>query len=98
MMIPFVLPNVFNIAEKSTKEEYMRLIFPELKKIFSIVEPIQVVLFLFNRRYGSMNDTGDTRSDVVKVNFKKIRRSVDSMKYTMHSLFSLSSGLTTRLS
>ena len=42
MMLPFVLPNVFVISEKSSKDEYMQIIFPELKKVFGVMKPIQV--------------------------------------------------------
>ena len=41
-MIPFVLPNVLMIAEQSSQEDYMKLIFPELKKIFHVVKPVEV--------------------------------------------------------
>ena len=42
MMIPFVLPNVLMIAEQSSQEDYMKLILPELKKIFHVVKPVEV--------------------------------------------------------
>lgn len=41
-MVPFVLPNVLLIAEECTKEEYMRLILPDLTPVFKQQEPIQV--------------------------------------------------------
>ena len=41
-MIPFVLPSVLLMAEQSTDREYMTFIFPELKPMFKIKEPIQV--------------------------------------------------------
>ncbi|XP_066927614.1 SCY1-like protein 2 [Clytia hemisphaerica] len=49
MMLPFVLPNVFAVAEKSSKDEYMNIIFPELKKVFSVVKPIQVLLIFMQK-------------------------------------------------
>lgn len=41
-MVPFVLPNVLLIAEECTKEEYIRLILPDLGPVFKQQEPIQV--------------------------------------------------------
>jgi SCY1-like protein 2 len=41
-MIPFVLPNVLLIAESCTNEEYDQLIFPKLKPVLKIQDPIQV--------------------------------------------------------
>lgn len=45
-MVPFVLPNVLLIAEECTKEEYIKLILPDLSPVFRQQEPIQVHLFL----------------------------------------------------
>lgn len=41
-MVPFVLPNVLLIAEECTKDEYVRLILPDLTPVFKQQEPIQV--------------------------------------------------------
>lgn len=41
-MVPFVLPNVLLIAEQCTKDEYVRLILPDLTPVFKQQEPIQV--------------------------------------------------------
>lgn len=41
-MVPFVLPNVLLIAEDCTKDEYVRLILPDLTPVFKQQEPIQV--------------------------------------------------------
>ncbi|XP_026876468.2 SCY1-like protein 2 isoform X3 [Electrophorus electricus] len=40
-MVPFVLPNVLLIAEECTKEEYLRLILPDLTPVFKQQEPVQ---------------------------------------------------------
>lgn len=45
-MIPFVLSNILLIAEKSTKEEYVKCILPLIKPAMLIQEPIQI-LFIF---------------------------------------------------
>uniref|UniRef100_A0A8C0HIT3 SCY1-like protein 2 n=1 Tax=Buteo japonicus TaxID=224669 RepID=A0A8C0HIT3_9AVES len=49
-MVPFVLPNVLLIAEECTKEEYIRLILPDLGPVFKQQEPIQasnMILLIF---------------------------------------------------
>uniref|UniRef100_A0A673B3D1 Protein kinase domain-containing protein n=1 Tax=Sphaeramia orbicularis TaxID=375764 RepID=A0A673B3D1_9TELE len=48
-MVPFILPNVLLIAEECTKEEYVRLILPDLTPVFKQQEPIQVdkILLIF---------------------------------------------------
>ncbi|EPY74347.1 hypothetical protein CB1_002098003 [Camelus ferus] len=45
-MVPFVLPNVLLIAEECTKEEYVKLILPELGPVFKQQEPIQFNSFI----------------------------------------------------
>ncbi|XP_034019199.1 SCY1-like protein 2 isoform X2 [Thalassophryne amazonica] len=48
-MVPFVLPNVLLIAEECTKEEYIRLILPELTPVFKQQEPIQILLIFLQK-------------------------------------------------
>ncbi|XP_065092305.1 SCY1-like protein 2 [Ochlerotatus camptorhynchus] len=43
-MIPFVLPNVLLIAESCTKTEYEKHIFPHIKSIMSLQDPVQILL------------------------------------------------------
>ncbi|XP_073245598.1 SCY1-like protein 2 isoform X1 [Porites lutea] len=48
-MVPFVLPNVLLIAEDCTTQEFSDLILPELKPVFKIQEPIQVVIIFLKK-------------------------------------------------
>ncbi|EDM16981.1 SCY1-like 2 (S. cerevisiae) (predicted), isoform CRA_c [Rattus norvegicus] len=48
-MVPFVLPNVLLIAEECTKEEYIKLILPELGPVFKQQEPIQILLIFLQK-------------------------------------------------
>ncbi|OCT87626.1 hypothetical protein XELAEV_18021323mg [Xenopus laevis] len=48
-MVPFVLPNVLLIAEECTKEEYIKLILPELGPVFRQQEPIQILLIFLQK-------------------------------------------------
>ncbi|XP_032815884.2 SCY1-like protein 2 [Petromyzon marinus] len=48
-MVPFVLPNVLLIAEDCTKEEYVRMVLPDLIPVFKLQEPIQVLLIFLQK-------------------------------------------------
>lgn len=48
-MVPFVLPNVLLIVEECTKEEYVKLILPDLIPVFKLQEPIQVLLIFLQK-------------------------------------------------
>ncbi|XP_047431548.1 SCY1-like protein 2 isoform X2 [Mugil cephalus] len=48
-MVPFVLPNVLLIAEECTKDEYVRLILPDLTPVFKQQEPIQILLIFLQK-------------------------------------------------
>ncbi|KAL0963033.1 hypothetical protein UPYG_G00348740 [Umbra pygmaea] len=48
-MVPFVLPNVLLIAEECTKEEYIRLILPDLTPVFRQQEPVQILLIFLQK-------------------------------------------------
>ncbi|XP_072124302.1 SCY1-like protein 2 [Mobula birostris] len=48
-MVPFVLPNVLLIVEECTKEEYVKLILPDLVPVFKLQEPIQVLLIFLQK-------------------------------------------------
>ncbi|KAF6204596.1 hypothetical protein GE061_018756 [Apolygus lucorum] len=49
MMVPFVLPCVFTIAESCTKQEFSSHILPHLKKVMHIQDPIQVLLLFMQK-------------------------------------------------
>ncbi|XP_077328419.1 SCY1-like protein 2 [Lithobates pipiens] len=48
-MVPFVLPNVLLIAEECTKEEFAKLILPDLGPVFKQQEPIQILLIFLQK-------------------------------------------------
>ncbi|XP_063783909.1 SCY1-like protein 2 isoform X2 [Pseudophryne corroboree] len=48
-MVPFVLPNVLLVAEECTKEEYAKLILPDLGPVFRQQEPIQILLIFLQK-------------------------------------------------
>eukprot|EP00794_Sanderia_malayensis_P017951 gene17951-19746_t len=73
-MIPFVLPNVFLVAEKCTDQEYRELILPELKKIFTVQEPVQVLLIFMQRMELLLKKTpaDDVKSYVLPMVFRAL--------------------------
>ena len=42
-MVPFVLPAVLMVAEEASNADYAQYIFPELKPVMKITDPIQVM-------------------------------------------------------
>ncbi|XP_065353712.1 SCY1-like protein 2 [Cloeon dipterum] len=76
-MVPFVLPNVLQISEKSTKDEFTQYILPSLIPVLKIVEPVQVLLILMQRMELLLKLTPAeyVRSDVMPV----MHRALDSM-------------------
>ncbi len=43
-MVPFLLPAVFNIIERSSKEEFASSILQSLKPVMKLTEPVQILL------------------------------------------------------
>lgn len=43
-IVPFVLPNVLQIAEWSTNEEYVAHVLPYLRDVMKLREPVQVFI------------------------------------------------------
>lgn len=41
-MIPFVLPNILDIAQKCDKKNYVQYILPYIKPVMKLTDPIQV--------------------------------------------------------
>lgn len=41
-MVPFVLPVILLVAERSSKEEFVEHILPHLRQIMKLTEPVQV--------------------------------------------------------
>lgn len=41
-MIPFVLPNILDIAQKCDKKDYVNCILPHIKPVMRLTDPIQV--------------------------------------------------------
>eukprot|EP01135_Chromosphaera_perkinsii_P011581 Nk52_evm20s2449 gene=Nk52_evmTU20s2449 len=86
LQIPFVLPNVFIIAEGCNKREFQELVFPALVPVFRIEDPIQVVLILMQRMDLLLQKTGP--EDMKNVVLPMIYRSLDSPSTRIQELCS----------
>ncbi|XP_038636122.1 SCY1-like protein 2 isoform X1 [Scyliorhinus canicula] len=77
-MVPFVLPNVLLIVEECTKEEYVRLILPDLVPVFRLQEPIQasnMVLLIFLQKMDLLltkTPTEDIKSTVLPMIYRAL--------------------------
>ena len=74
LQIPFVLPNVFAIADGCSKREFQDLIFPSLIPVFKIDDPIQVVLILMQKMDLLLQKTGpdDMKNVVLPMVYKSL--------------------------
>ncbi|XP_060745144.1 SCY1-like protein 2 isoform X1 [Tachysurus vachellii] len=77
-MVPFVLPNVLLIAEECTKEEYVRLILPDLTPVFKQQEPVQasnMILLIFLQKMDLLltkTPTGDIKNSVLPMVYRAL--------------------------
>ncbi|KAF5275855.1 hypothetical protein FQR65_LT04093 [Abscondita terminalis] len=48
-MVPFVLPNILDIAQEGDETEYVNQVLPHLKPIMKLMDPIQILLIFLQR-------------------------------------------------
>ncbi|XP_073987865.1 SCY1-like protein 2 [Rhodnius prolixus] len=74
MMVPFVLPSMFVIAEKCNKQEFISHILPQLKTVITIQEPVQVLLIFMQRMelMLKMTPCEDVKSDVLPLLYRAL--------------------------
>ena len=93
-MIPFVLPNVLLIAESCTNEEYDQLIFPKLKPVLKIQDPIQVQIntlrnVLWENTKSSINYLKIRLGCMYLISVYYIMKCIIILSYYMYILFTL---------
>ena len=73
-MVPFVLPVILQVTEKSKNEDFVEHILPHLKPIMKITEPIQVMLQLMQKMDLLLSKTPpeDVRSDVLPLLYRAL--------------------------
>lgn len=81
-MIPFVLPNVLLIAEKSTNQEYVKHILPHLKSVMKISEPIQILLIFMQKMdlMLKLTPAEDVKSDVLPMLYRALESDVQQIQ------------------
>jgi SCY1-like protein 2 len=75
-MIPFILPNIFLIADQSSNEEYVRHVLPRLKVIFKLQKPIQILLIVLRNMNMILSKTPP--SDIKEHILPMVCRSLES--------------------
>ncbi|XP_065070532.1 SCY1-like protein 2 [Rhopilema esculentum] len=87
-MIPFVLPNVLLIAENCTDKEYVDLILPELKKIFPVQEPVQVLLIFMQKMELLLKKTpqDEVKNSVLPMVFRALESSSSQIQELVLSI------------
>ncbi|CAH1970866.1 unnamed protein product [Acanthoscelides obtectus] len=84
VMVPFILPSIFNIAENCTQQEFCMHIFPHLKPIMKLMEPIQILLLMLQRMELLLKLT--PAADVQQHVLPMLYRGLDSDSPQVHEL------------
>jgi SCY1-like protein 2 len=73
-MIPFVLPNVLQICESCTEKEYETEVWPHLKPVMKITDPIQILLIFMQKMDLLLKLTrpDDVKSDVLPLLYRAL--------------------------
>ncbi|XP_076472048.1 SCY1-like protein 2 [Babylonia areolata] len=73
-MVPFLLPNIFLVAQQSTDAEYRVQIFPHLAPLFKLKEPVQVVLLFLQNMNLLLSKTpkSDIQNHVLPMLFRAV--------------------------
>ena len=81
-MVPFVLPSSLQIAEQSSKEDYVKHILPSLKPVMKIMEPIQILLVFMQRMDLLLEKTPpeDVKTDVLPMVYRALESNVSQIQ------------------
>lgn len=81
-MIPFVLPNVLLIAEKTTNQEYVKHVLVHLKPVMKITEPIQVLLIFMQKMdlLLKLTPAEDVKSDVLPMLYRALESNAQQIQ------------------
>ncbi|GAB6032653.1 hypothetical protein CHUAL_011531 [Chamberlinius hualienensis] len=83
-MVPFVLPSVLLIAEDATKEEFCQFILPELRPVFKLLEPIQILLIFMQKMELLLKKT--PAEDIKSAVLPMVYRALESDTYQIQEL------------
>lgn len=73
-MVPFVLPNVLMIAEKCSQDEYLKYVWPHLRPVMKIQDPIQILLIFMQKMELLLRLTPaeDVKTDVLPMLYRAL--------------------------
>lgn len=73
-MVPFVLPNVLMIADKCSQDEYLKYVWPHLKPVMKMQDPIQILLIFMQKMELLLRLTpaDDVKSDVLPMLYRAL--------------------------
>lgn len=81
-MIPFVLPNVFAIAAKCSRDEYQQHLHVHLKRAMKLDEPMQILLILIQNieTFLKLANSDDIKTDVLPLLNRALESSVQEIQ------------------
>lgn len=84
LMVPFVLPNVLAIAEHCDKDQFTEHIFPYLRPVMRLTEPIQILLIFVQKMELLLKLT--PAEEVQREVLPMLYRGLDSDTHQIHEL------------
>ncbi|KAK3878478.1 hypothetical protein Pcinc_016896 [Petrolisthes cinctipes] len=81
-MVPFVLPVILLVAERSSKEEFVEHILPHLRQIMKLTEPVQIMLQLMQKMELLLSKTPatDVKSEVLPLLYRALECDVQQIQ------------------
>lgn len=73
-MVPFVLPNVLMVADKCNQDEYLKYVWPHLKPVMKMQDPIQILLIFMQKMELLLRLTPaeDVKTDVLPMLYRAL--------------------------
>ncbi|KAL1138476.1 hypothetical protein AAG570_008539 [Ranatra chinensis] len=95
MMVPFVLPNVFAIADGCNKQEFSMHILPHLKPVMALQDPIQILLIFMQRMDLLLKSTPceEVKSDVLPLLYRALESDAQEIQELCLSVLPTFAGL-----
>ncbi|KAG5884489.1 hypothetical protein JTB14_001284 [Gonioctena quinquepunctata] len=84
IMVPFILPSLFDIAQDCSQQEYCTHILPHIKPLMKLMEPVQVLLIMLQRMELLLKLT--PAEDIQQHVLPMLYRGLDSTSSQIHEL------------
>lgn len=74
-MVPFLLPSVFNIIQRSNSDDFAAYILPNLKPVMQLLEPVQILLIFMQNMEHLLDKTPaqHLKSDVLPMLYRALQ-------------------------